>query len=100
MCGPGESLSQKSYVDVSAGPRKFDFLYTNFLPNFQPIALGIPFSKETHTILIKLGVFDNNLLKIHPIHVIWAPSSLINPRGVLNFHFGIGVRPEGPQMGA
>ena len=21
-------------------------------------------------------------------------------RGVLNFHFGIGVRPEGPQMGA
>ena len=23
----------------------------------------------------------------------------IEPPGVLNFHFGIGVRPEGPQMG-
>ena len=22
------------------------------------------------------------------------------PKGVLNFHIGIGVRPEGPQMGA
>ena len=25
-------LSPKSYVDVPAGPQKFDFLYTNFLP--------------------------------------------------------------------
>ena len=28
-------------------------------------------------ILLKLGAFYHNLLKIHPIHVIWAPSSLM-----------------------
>ena len=42
-----------------------------FLPNFPPIS--IPFSKEKHPILIKLGAFYNNLPKIHPIYVIWAP---------------------------
>ena len=68
-------LSPKSYVDVPAGPRKSDYLYTNFLPNFPPIS--IPFSKEKHPILIKLGAFYNNLPKIHPIYVIWAPSSLM-----------------------
>ena len=67
----------KSYVDVSAGPRKSDYLYTNFLPNFPPIS--IPFSKEKHPIWIKLGAFYNNLPKIHPIYVIWAPSSLMKP---------------------
>ena len=30
------------------------------------------FLKEKHQILIKLGAFYNNLLKIHPIYVIWA----------------------------
>ena len=71
----GGLLSPKSYVDVPAGPRKSDYLYTNFLPNFPPIT--IPFSKERHPILIKLGAFYNNLPKIHPIYVIWAPSSLM-----------------------
>ena len=52
-------LSPKSYVDVPAGPRKSDILYTNFLPNFQPIS--IPFSKEKHPILTKLEAFYNNL---------------------------------------
>ena len=61
----GGVLSPKSYVDVPAGPRKSDCLYTNFLPNFPPIS--IPFSKEKHPILIKLGAFYNNLPKIHPI---------------------------------
>ena len=71
----GGVLSPKSYVDVPAGPRKSDYLCTNFLPNFPPI--NIPFSKEKHPILIKLGAFYNNLPKIHPIYVIWAPSSLM-----------------------
>ena len=70
---PGEVLSPKSYVDVPAEPRKSDYLYTKFLPNFPPIS--IPFSKEKHPILIKLGAFYNNLPKIHPIYVIWAPST-------------------------
>ena len=52
-------------------------LYTNFLLNFPPIS--IPFSKEKHPILTKLAAFYNNSPKIHPIYVIWAPSSLMNP---------------------
>ena len=77
----GGVLSPKSYVDVPAGPRKSDYLYTNFLPNFPPIS--IPFSKEKHPISIKLGAFYNNLPKIHPIYVIWAPSSLMKtPRSL------------------
>ena len=79
--GGGGVLSPKSYVDVPAGPRKSDYLYTNFLPNFPPISL--PFSKENHPIWIKLGAFYNNLHKIHPIYVIWAPSSLMKtPRSL------------------
>ena len=67
--GPGGGvLSPKSYVDVPAGPRKSDYLYTDFLPNFPPIS--IPFSKEKHPIWIKLGAFYNNLPKIHLIYVI------------------------------
>ena len=81
----GGVLSPKSYVDVPAGPRKSDYLYTNFLPNFPPIS--IPFSKEKHPILIKLGAFYNNLPKMHPIYVIWAPSSLMKtPHRYTNFH--------------
>ena len=74
-------LSPKSYVDVPAGPRKSDFLYTNFLPNFPPISILI--SKENHAILTKLGAFLKSLPKIHPIYVIWAPSSLMKtPRSL------------------
>ena len=58
-------LSPKSYVDVLAEPRKFDFLYTNCLPNYPPI--GIPVSIDKQLILPKLAAFYNNLLKIHPI---------------------------------
>ena len=55
-------------LDVPAEPQKFDFLYTNFLPNYSPItATSIPFLIEKHPILPKLGAFYNNLLKIHPI---------------------------------
>ena len=79
--GGGGGLSPKSYVDVPAGPRKSDYIYTNFLPNFPPIS--IPFSKEKHPIWIILGAFYNNLPKIHPIYVIWAPSSLMKtPRSL------------------
>ena len=52
---PGGLLSPKSYVDVPAEPRKSDFLYTNFSPNYPPIS--IPFSIEKHPILPKLGAF-------------------------------------------
>ena len=79
--GGGGVLSPKLDVDVPAGPRKSDYLYTNFLPNFPPIS--IPFLKEKHPIWIKLGAFYNNLPKIHPIYVIWAPSSLMKtPRSL------------------
>ena len=73
----GRVLSPKSYMDVPAGPWKSDFLYTTFLPNFPPTR--IPFLKGKHPILTKLGAFYNNLPKIHPIYVIWAPSSLMKP---------------------
>ena len=74
----GGVLSPKSYVDLPAEPRKSDFLYTNFSPNYPPIS--IPFSKEKHPILPKLGAFYNNLLKIHPIfefgllRLCWKPT--------------------------
>ena len=50
----GGVLPSKSYVDLPARRRKSYFLHTNFLPNFPLIS--IPFSKETHPILTKLGV--------------------------------------------
>ena len=73
----GGLLSPKPYVDVPARRWKSDFLYTNFLPNFPPIS--VPFLKEKHPILNTLGAFYNNLPLIHPIYVIWAPSSLMKP---------------------
>ena len=69
---PEGVLSSKLYVDVPTGPRKLNFLYrpTNFLHNHPPIS--IPFSKERHPLLLKLGAFHHNLLKLHPIYVIWG----------------------------
>ena len=43
-----------------------------FYAYFPPIS--IQFSKEKYPILTKLGVFYNNLPKIHPIYVIWKLS--------------------------
>ena len=54
---------------------KSDFLYTNFLPNIPPIS--IPFSKEKAPNFDQIGCFYDNLPKLHPIYVIWAPSSLM-----------------------
>ena len=54
---------------------KFDFLYTNFSHNYPPIS--IPFSTEKHPILLNLVAFYHNLLKIHPIYIILAPSFLM-----------------------
>ena len=73
----GWLLSPKWYMDTPAVPRESDLLYTNFLPNFPPN--NIPFSKEKHPILVKLGAFYSILPKIHPIYVIWDPSSQIQP---------------------
>ena len=69
---PRELLSLKSYVDVPvpAGPRKSDFFYANFLSNFPPIR--IPFLKEKHQIVTKLGALYNNLPKNTPNLCIWA----------------------------
>ena len=75
LTAPEGVLSPKLYVDVPARPQKLDFLYTNFLHNYPPIST--PFWKENHPICLKLGAFYHNLLKIHPIYVIWAPSFLM-----------------------
>ena len=81
VIGAGGGVSSKSYVDVTAGPRKSDFLYTNFLPISW--AISIPFSKEKHPILTKLDDFYKNLPPKHQIYVIWAHSSLMkNPRSL------------------
>ena len=37
------------------------------------------FERKASPILTKLGALNNNLPKIHPIYVIWAPSSLMKP---------------------
>ena len=62
-----------------------------WLPDIENLTFSIPifcrishpsvnrFSKEKHPILTKLGALYNNLPKIHPIYVIWAPSAPINP---------------------
>ena len=55
----------KSFLGVPAEPRKFDFLYANFLPKYPPISL--PFLIENHPILPKCCAVYNNLLKIHPL---------------------------------
>ena len=52
---PGGLLLPKLYMDVPAEPRKFNFLYINFSPNYPPIS--IPFSIEKHPILSKIGWF-------------------------------------------
>ena len=83
---------------MPARPRKSDYLYTNFLPNFPPIS--IPFSKEKHPIWIKLGAFYNNLPKIHPIYVIWAPSSLMKtPRARSLYQISRKSAPKGRHIG-
>ena len=72
--------------------------------------MSIPFSKEKHPFLNKLGAFYNNLPKIHPIYVIWAPSSLMKtprslyqisrksgPKGRHMYVYHVNVRtPPGP----
>ena len=105
---PGGLLPPKSYVDVPARRQKSDFLYTNLLPNFSPINKS--FLQEKHPILTKLGDFYNDLPKIHPIYVIWAPSSLMKtprslyqisrksaPKGrhIYIYHVDVRTRPPG-----
>ena len=94
----GGGVTFTKIVDVPVGLRKSDFLYrpTNFLPNFPPSSRPIPFSKEKHPILIKLGAFYNNLPKIHLIYVIWATSSLMktaeNPLITIKFREKTGAK--------
>ena len=59
------------------------------LPDLENLTISIPilcqiyhplvyhFLKEKHPILIKLGAFYNNLPKMHPVFVIWAPLSVM-----------------------
>ena len=78
---------------VPAKPRKLNFLYTNFLPDPPPIS--IPFLREKHWILPKLGVFYNNLLKIHPFffkllyQILWKIAS----KGRYIYVYHVNVRP-------
>ena len=60
------------------------------LPDLENLIFSIPIFckicpilKQKHPILTKLGAFYNNLHKIHPIYVIWAPSS--PPIAIPNF---------------
>ena len=83
-------------------------LSTNFLPNFSTIS--ILFSKRKHPILSKLGALYNNLPKIPPIYVIWAPSSLMKtpdrytkfrekvPQKAYSYEYHVNVRPP-PGLG-
>ena len=59
----GGVLSPKSYVDVPAGPRKSDYLYTNFCQISHPSVYHFR-KKSTQFQWIKLGAFYNNLPKI------------------------------------
>ena len=45
-------------------------------------------------------LFDNMLNQIKSNQIPINRESPFHPGGVLNFPFGIGVRPEGPQIGA
>ena len=68
-----EVLLQTLYVDLHAKPVSLNTFFTQ-LPT-----VSIPILREKHQILLKLGAFYHNLLKIHQIHVIWAPSSPMKP---------------------
>ena len=67
------------YVDLYAEPVSLN----QFSHNYPPVS--IPLSKEKHPILLKLGALCHSLLKIHPIHVIWAPSSLMKTHRSLSY---------------
>ena len=81
----GQLLSPKSYMDVPAGSQKSDFLYTNFLPNFPPISILFLKKKKKSTQFWPNWVLYNNLPKMHPIYVIWAPSSDETPNSYTKF---------------
>ena len=98
---PGGVLSPKSYVDVPAGPRKSDYLYTNFLPNFLPIS--IPFSKEKHPIWAPLSLMKTpppiaipNFVKKWPKRQahIRIPCQCENspPSGVITLNCSLGTK--------
>ena len=55
---PEVVLLPKLYVDVPAGLRKLDFLYTNFSKQSP--------TKKKHLSLLKLGAFYHNLFKNKP----------------------------------
>ena len=44
-------------------------------PNLPPVS--IPISYKKHLILLKLGAYYHNLLKVHPVYVNRAPSSVM-----------------------
>ena len=60
-------------------PENLTFSISIFCTITHP-SVCISFLKEKHPVLLKLGAFCHNLLKIHPIYVIWAPSSLMKTR--------------------
>ena len=61
--------------ECACGTLQISFSLYYFLPNYPSIS--IPFLIEKHQILPKFGAFYNNVFKICPIYVIWAPLSLM-----------------------
>ena len=58
------------------------------LPNFPPISIFNRKASNFTKLGVFFGFFYNNLLKIHPIYLIWAPSSLMKtplPIAIPNF---------------
>ena len=75
--GTGNIVSlEDTFVKVERGctcacwPSKIGLSLYQISHNHPPIS--IPFLKEKHPILLKLGAFHSSLLKLHPIYVIWA----------------------------
>ena len=55
----------------------FDFPNTNFSHNILPTHQYTILERKAPRILLNLGAFCHNLLKIHPIYVLWAVLSLM-----------------------
>ena len=64
-----------------AGLQTFDFRYYLFCR--QTTHQHTNFLYKKHPILLKLGAFYANLLKIHPIYLNWAPWSVMKTRYTL-----------------
>ena len=104
---PG-ALSPKLYVDGPAGPRKFDFLQTNFSHNYPPIST--PFSKKKNTQFCSNCVLFTiicskytQFMSFGLIHLWWKPTDRnakfreIAPQKVDTYTYTMSCQCENPQ---